>query len=345
MRGIDEAVIVYGPAFSIFSFNPRAEEMFSVPAASLVGRPFSLDFAKDPAFATLLPVMYPSLAPTVARLTDPGADPQRAKIILDDPVREFLSSTYVVPNGFVKVVREVTREESLVKSKGDFVTIAAHQLRTPATAVNWTFENLEKDAHLPDSARDDVRTGHAAAQNLLSVITHLLDAAQIEDGRFGYSFAKTDIVAFFDTLLSSALSVARHYGVNLYFESPPQGSLFVMMDPAKFGLAAANLVDNAVKYNARGGQVIVGIASEGASVHVTVADTGQGIGPEDVPKLFGKFFRAGSASSQVTEGSGLGLYLAKNVVEGHRGKIWAESVPGRGSTFHIVLPIAPSSPS
>lgn len=341
LSSIDEAVISYGADFTIFSFNTRAEEMFGVPAASVIGRVFSLEVAKAPEFSVLLPVAYPSLAPTVARLSQPGANPQETKIVLDDPAREFVSVTHAVPGGFVKVVREVTREASLVKSKGDFVTIAAHQLRTPATAVNWTFENLEKDMSIPEGAKGDIRTGHAAAQNLLSIITHLLDAAQIEDGRFGYVFEKADIVAFFDSLLLSALPVARHYGVNIYFDRPETPSVSVMMDPAKFGIAAANLIDNAVKYNVRGGSVAVGMAIEGQLVHITVKDTGHGIAASDIPKLFGKFFRAPQASASVTEGSGLGLYLAKNVIEGHQGKIWVESIDGRGTTFHITLPVAP----
>lgn len=341
LSSVDEAVISYGSDFTIFSFNAPAEKMFGVSASSLVGKAFSLEAAKSPQFSTLLPIAYPSLAPTVARLSEPGANPQEAKIVLDNPAREFISVTHAVPNGFVKIVREVTRETSLVKSKGDFVTIAAHQLRTPATAVNWTFENLEKDPSIPEAAKSDIRVGHAAAQNLLSVITHLLDAAQIEDGRFGYVFEKTDIVAFFDSLLVSALPVAQHYGVSVYFDRPAATSVFVMMDPAKFGIAAANLVDNAVKYNVRGGSVTVGMAIEEGEIHITVKDTGHGIAPADIPKLFGKFFRAEQATARVTEGSGLGLYLAKNVIEGHRGTIRVESVEGRGTTFHIILPIAP----
>ena len=126
----------YGPDFTVFSFNARAEGMFGVAASALIGKAFSLDMAKAPQFSTLLPVAYPSLAPTVVRLTDAGANPQRTKIVLDDPVREFLATMHAVPGGFVKVVREVTREESLVKSKGDFVTIAAHQLDRKSTRLN-----------------------------------------------------------------------------------------------------------------------------------------------------------------------------------------------------------------
>ncbi len=341
LDGIDEAAIAYRPDFTVTLFNRRAEEMFGIPASHIVGFQFTLDTAKTPGFETLLPIIYSSLAPTVVRLTDVGSNPQKTKIVLDAPVREFLVASYEASGGFVKIVREVTREESLVKSKGDFITIAAHQLRTPATAVNWTFENLEKDATLGDEAKETVRIGHSAAQSLLSVITHLLDAAQIEDGRFGYAFQPADLIVFLDALLGSAMPIAKQYGVNIYLDRPSEPSIPVSIDPSKFGLAVGNIVDNAVKYNVQGGKVTVSVALEGGAAHVMVKDTGPGIAPDDIPKLFGKFYRGRAMGAKVTEGSGLGLYLSKNIIEGHRGKVWVESEgEGRGSTFHFTLPLS-----
>ncbi len=341
LDGIDEAVIAYDSNFSIILFNRRAEDMFGVTASLVLGKQFSMEVANGAGFETLLPVIYSSLAPTLVRLSDAGANPQKVKISLDNPVREFVIATYnISSDGFVKIVRETTREEALVKSKIDFVTVAAHQLRTPATAVNWTFENLEKDAALSDDTKETVRIGHAAAQNMLGIITHLLDIAQTEDGKFGYVMQRVDLVAFLDSLLATALPVARQYSVAVYFERPSATSVYVNIDSAKLGLAFANIVDNAVKYTMEGGQVTVGLTVENAHAQVTVRDTGIGIAESDIPKLFGKFFRAENTAKKAIEGSGLGLYLAKNIIEGHKGKIWVESAIGRGSTFYITLPLA-----
>ncbi len=339
--GVDEAVIVYSTDFSISLFNARAEDMFGVTAFSVIGKAFTLDVAQGKGFEVLMPVMYSSLAPTLVRLSEAGANPEKVRITLDDPVREFSVVTYILlAGGFVKIVRETTREGALVKSKSDFVTVAAHQLRTPATAVNWTFESLEKDASLGGDARESVRVGHLAAQNMLAVITRLLDAVQMEDGKFGYAVSRTDLVVFLDSLLASAIPVARQYDVSVYFERPKESSVFVSVDAAKFGAAMANIVDNAVKYNSKGGQVIVGLSIEMGNAHVTVTDTGIGIAEIDIPKIFSKFFRGEGIVAKSTEGSGLGLYLAKNIIEGHKGKLWVESALGRGSTFHITLPLA-----
>lgn len=335
---IDEAFIAYDADFTVRMVNKRAEEMLSISGASLVGKQFSLELAKDPAHAVFAGIMYPSLAPTLVRLSDAGAEPQQAKVIFENPHREFFTSTRRVPSGFMKVVREVTREGSLVQSKSDFITVAAHQLRTPATAISWTFENLEKEDELSDAAREAVATGRAAARNLLDVITHLLDAAQIEDGRFGYAFETTDLVAFLDVMLGKAMPIGKQYGVNIYFDRP-QAPVMVAADPSKLGMAIANLVDNGIKYNAAGGNVTVLLASAGGNAEIKITDTGSGIAEQDIPKLFQKFYRGEGTMKKVTGGTGLGLYLAKNIIEGHKGTIRVESTEGRGTTFFITIPL------
>lgn len=336
---IDEAFIAYDADFTVRMVNKRAEDIFGAAVRAILGKQFSLELAKDPAYAVLSGVMYPSLAPTLVRLSDAGAEPQQVKVIFENPHREFFVSTRRTSSGFMKIVREVTREGSLMQSKSDFITVAAHQLRTPATAINWTFENLEKEEGLPDSAREAVATGHAAARNLLDVITHLLDAAQIEDGRFGYSFISTDLVVFLDAMLGRALPVGKQYGVNIYFDRP-QAPVMVLADQSKLGMAIANLVDNGIKYNVAGGNVTVTLAIVGGSAEIKIADTGAGIAEADMPKLFQKFYRGEGTMKKVTEGTGLGLYLAKNIIEGHKGAIRVDSIEGRGTTFYITIPLA-----
>ena len=335
---IDEAFVAYDADFTVRAINKRAEEMFGITAADFVGKQFPLEAAKDPSRAVFAGIMYPSLAPTLVRLSEAGAEPQQVKVVFENPRREFFASTRRVPTGFIKVVREVTREGSLMQSKSDFITVAAHQLRTPATAINWTFENLAKEGGLSDSAREAVSTGHAAAKNLLDVITRLLDAAQIEDGRFGYLFEPADLTTFLDVLLGKALPVGKLYGVNIYFDRP-QEPIVVSADPSKLGMAIANIVDNGIKYNAPYGSVTVKLARFGTDATITITDTGVGITEADIPKLFQKFYRGEGTMKKVTEGTGLGLYLAKNIIEGHKGSIRVESAEGRGTTFYITIPL------
>lgn len=345
-NNIDEALIVYDADFTILTFNARAEDLFNIKAADIVGIGFSLDAAQNARFHLLSPVMYSSLAPTVIALSAPGANPHVITVILDNPHREFAVSTHQISDGnqivtgFVKIVRDATREAELVKSKGDFITIAAHQLRTPATALGWTLENLEKDPSLTPEARALVRGGQGAAQNLLAIIANLLNAAQIEDGRFGYQLQPLDLISFLDKILSASMPVARHYKVSVYFERPAASPVMVLADIPKLSLAVTNLIDNAIKYNVPQGQVVGGVQVKDGNAEVFIRDTGMGIPPDDVPHLFEKFFRADNAKKTAIEGLGLGLYLVKNIIENHKGTVWVESVMGRGSSFYFTIPLA-----
>jgi signal transduction histidine kinase len=239
----------------------------------------------------------------------------------------------------LKLVKDTSRQASLLRAKGDFITVAAHQLRTPTTAINWAFENLKKDLSLPDTAKEMIVAGYQASQNLLKIVNDLLNVAQVEEGRFGYQLQESNLVEFLDKLLLEALPVAKQYGIALYFERPPEAKLMVSIDRAKLALVVSNLVDNAIKYNVPDGQIVVTLAKKDNMAEVAVKDTGVGIAKEDLPQLFTKFFRSKTTAKLSIVGSGLGLYLAKNIITEHKGKIWVESVIDRGSTFYFTLPL------
>ena len=149
---LNDGLVVYDNDFRILYFNSGAEKMFGIKVVDIVGKSFTLDKAQDPVWQSLSPVIYSSLAPTVLRISEVGLEPQILKVILDNPHKEYETRTSQVKNdggqvtAFIKIIKDVTRESSLLKAKSDFVTIAAHQLMTPATAVNWAFENLLKDS-------------------------------------------------------------------------------------------------------------------------------------------------------------------------------------------------------
>jgi len=341
---VSEALIVYDKDFKILVFNQQAEELFGIKASDILGQNFTLDKTQDPKWQALSPIIYSSLAPQVLRLSDAGADPQIIKVILDDPHREYQISTHEIKDpqgqswGFMKIVRDLTREVGLLKTKSEFITVAAHQLRTPATSINWTFETLLKEPSLTESIRTLLTSGAKASEVLLKIINDLLNVSQIEEGRFGYQFQEIDLVEFLDKLLAEFLPIAKEAKINLYFDRPLEKAV-VSADPARLGMAIANLLDNAIKYNVDNGEVIVKLETKDGQALVSIKDTGVGITKDNLEKLFTKFFRGENIQRTVPTGSGLGLYITKNIIEAHKGKIWAESVPNRGSTFYFTLPL------
>jgi len=172
-------------------------------------------------------------------------------------------------------------------------------------------------------------------------VNDLLDVAKIEEGRFGYQFAEIDIVHFIEDLLGEASSLASEYGVNVYFEKQDINSLTLTADKEKLSLALNNIIDNSIKYNIKNGKVTITLTrlTDAPFIEVSVADTGIGISAEDVDKLFTKFFRGNNVVKIQTEGSGLGLYIAKNIIMRHGGDVRAESEINRGTTFYFTLPL------
>ncbi|MEK7114934.1 MAG: ATP-binding protein [Patescibacteria group bacterium] len=339
-----DAVIFYNTDFQILIFNRAAEELFNLRADQVIGKQFSLDKMRQGSSKLLSYAMFPSLAPTVVRQSLEGIYPQIVDLNLDDPQIDLRIYLNKVPNqkgetvGFVKIIHDQTREKEILQSQKDFLTIAAHQLRTPGTAVNWAFEALVGDQSLSKEAKDFVNTGHLAAKNLMKIVNDLLNITQIEEGKFGYQFQEIDLITFFDNLLTEAEPIAKEYKVKVYLEKPAQ-SVKILADVQKLSIAISNIIDNAMKYNVPNGEVVVKIESmPDFSVKISIKDTGVGIPEEEAKNLFNKFFRASNISKTKVEGSGLGLYIVKNVIEKHGGKIWAESVLNRGTTFFIILP-------
>lgn len=347
IASMSDGVLIYDSDFKILLFSGAAENIFNLSAKEVVGQKIVPESARNPKLEVLTKVIYQSLAPLVIRQSPEGVYPQIADISFVTPRLELRIITDQVkdergqPTGFLKIVQDRTRELDLLKSKSEFITVAAHQLRTPLSAVSWAYQSLNNE-NLNDSQKELVNTGLAAANNLLKIVEDLLNISKIEEGRFGYNFSKINLVSFLQSALEQAVPVAKEYGVKVYLEPPKEAVMELEADPEKLGLAISNLLENAIKYNVPSGQAVVSVErqSEAPFVEVRVADTGLGIPPEAMDKIFTKFFRAENAVTKEATGSGLGLYMVKNIINWHGGQIWAESEIGRGSVFHFTLPTA-----
>lgn len=344
VTNLSDGVVMYDNNFKILVFNNSAEDMFHVKKEQVIGERFGPERAGDPKYRLLTQTIFPSLAPTVVRRSETGVYPQVVDISFPDRELRVSTDRLLDENkqvlGFMKLIQDRTREAELLKSKSEFITIAAHQLRTPLTAVNWIFEGFSGDDDLNPENKELARNGLAATRKLLKIVNDLLDVSKIEEGRFGYNFEQVNIIDFVSEVLTNAQATAKEYGVKLYFDKGKEQSVMVTIDPNRLGLALSNLIDNAVRYNVKNGSVTIVIKRVPGKpyVQISVKDTGIGIPPQNISKIFTKFFRAENVLKRETEGSGLGLYITKNIVNRHGGTIWAESVIDRGTTFNFTLP-------
>ena len=182
-------VVVYDADFEVQTFNPAAEDIFGITIDEAKAQRLDASLAMDPKLQVFMQIIFSTLAPVVIKRSDPGKYPQIADIVFDDPHLELNVVTDIVyskpfdgaqgrPNGFIKLITNKTREANLIKSKAEFITVAAHQLRTPLTAVNWALEALEQDITDP-SKKELLDTAFGAVKNSLKIVNDLLDVSKI----------------------------------------------------------------------------------------------------------------------------------------------------------------------
>lgn len=345
---LSNGIIAYDPSFKIMIFNKAAEQIFGLKSGDVVGRNFAPEDIKEQKFKLFVQALFPSLAPAIAKRSDPGVYPQIIDISFDEQKIELRVATNKIIDpsgallGFVKIVTDRTREVGLLRSKSEFIAVAAHQLRTPLTALHWIFENLSHES-LNDAQRQLVNSGLESSSYILKIVNDLLDVSQMEEGKYGYFFEKIEISKFMEDVVSKTKELADMAGIKIFFQKPVE-SIEVNIDSLKLGMALFNLIDNAIRYNVKNGQVIINVERQANKpyIQISVKDTGVGIPQDSIKKLFIKFFRAENAIRLVPNGSGLGLYIVKNIIKRHGGDIWAESEINRGSVFYFTLPTDPA---
>lgn len=226
--------------------------------------------------------------------------------------------------------------------KSQFVTIAAHQLRTPLSGVKWALRLLlDGDlGELRDAQLEFVRKAFEVNERMIHLVNDLLNVSRIEEGRFGYNLASGNLVSLLQKVVEQNEFRARELRLNLSFEVPQKPLPQVLFDSDKLGIALSNIIDNALNYTFADGSVRVAISEGPGYVKITVNDTGVGIPKNEMPRLFTKFFRGENVVRMQTDGSGLGLYITKNVIDAHNGTISVSSEEGRGTTVSVLLPFA-----
>jgi signal transduction histidine kinase len=233
--------------------------------------------------------------------------------------------------------------QRLDELKSTFVSVAAHELRTPLTAVIGYLEMLSDEDVGPLNPRqhDYLHIVENSAGRLLEITSSLLDVTRIEAGRVDLTLNPTDLLALVRSVVAEFKGQAESKGQLLALEEAPNLPP-ALCDWTRAAQIVCNLLSNAIKYTPRGGRIraAVGPAVEEGFLQVSVSDDGLGIAPQDQAELFTRFFRAASAAQAGASGTGLGLYIARSLAELHGGRIWLESEPGHGSTFHVSFPAA-----
>ena len=255
--------------------------------------------------------------------------------------------------GTIEVFRDITKEKEIDKAKTEFVSLASHQLRTPLSAVNWYAEmllagdvgklNKEQTEYL-----DEVYKGN---QRMVVLVNSLLNVSRLELGTFLIDPEPTDIVKLTQSLINEQKPQIDQKKIVLSVELGTNIPI-MQADPKIISMVVQNILSNAVKYTPDKGTVNLGLSllesgesvggrkADKKSIAIVVSDTGYGIPKRQQDKIFTKLFRADNVRAKDSEGTGLGLYIVKSIVEHSGGKVWFKSQENKGSTFYVVLPFA-----
>ena len=236
------------------------------------------------------------------------------------------------------------RLRDLDEAKSQFVSVAAHQLRSPLAGIKWTLYALleEKVGRLNREQEKFAGDAYKATMRLIDLVNDLLDVARLEEGRFGFKIKKQSLMPLVKKVYENFQKAAKDKGIEFSLEPSKEDIPFLDFDEEKIAIVLENLVDNAIKYTPPGGKVALTIHKEKNRVSVEVADTGIGIPADQVGRVFAKFFRAENAQLYQTSGTGLGLYLAQNIVAHHGGVMFFKTEENKGSAFTFWLPIPKS---
>ena len=269
----------------------------------------------------------------------------RKEILLNENLVLEITSTFLIrerkKTGTLVLLHDVTREKLVEKMKTEFVSLAAHQLRTPLSAIKWTLRMLidEEMGKITREQRDFLEKTYKSNERMINLINDLLNVARIEEGRYVYNPIFADITEIIQSAIKSFQEEAKRRNIKLEFREAKKKLPKILLDTEKIRLTVDNLIDNAIRYTSPGGEVIISLKQKGEQIECSVKDSGVGIPKDQRGRVFTKFFRGSNVMRMETEGTGLGLFTSKNIIEAHGGKIWFKSKEKKGSTFYFTLPI------
>src|SRR5436309_2205996 len=242
-------------------------------------------------------------------------------------------------------VHDVTQEREIAQMKSDFVSFATHQLRTPLSGIKWMLELAMQETAVPDSATSYMTDALGAAQRLIQRVNDLLDVSRLESGRMKATPQLVDLAGLTRTVLDDLRLQLEEKDHRLTVDACDD-PLEVFADPQLLRQVVLNLASNAIKYSPSRGSISVRLTREEDVVRWQITDTGIGIPKESQRHLFEKFYRADNVAALETDGTGLGLYLVRLIVEQIGGRVGCASEEGQGATFYFTVPCAqPSGPA
>ncbi len=283
------------------------------------------------------------LKPLLALLQTAATELQSTELVLADKRTYLATASPVTVDGRqigrVCIMRDVTHFKELDTMKSEFVATVSHDLRSPLTLMRGYATMLEMVGELNEQQQGYVKKIISGVENMSRLVNNLLDLGRIEIG-VGLQVEHVTVLDIIERVTSALQLQASQKNITLSVELPKDMPHAVEADQALLHQAVYNLVENAIKYTPDGGRVIIRTVSQPGYLIFAIEDSGFGISPEDLPRLFEKFYRGKQRETRAQPGSGLGLAIVSSIASNHGGRVWVDSVVGKGSTFYLQIPLA-----
>src|SRR5258708_32677600 len=264
----------------------------------------------------------------------------RGEIALDPTHVAEISVTPIPSQGWAIALHDVSRYKEVEARKNNLLGEVTHDLKQPLAAILSFSDIVQASVDLNSKQAQYLDRVRSAASRMSEQVHQLLDVVWIEAG-MRLTLVEVDLANLVKTTLDDLESKAAAKKIALVFKAPPEVPTLVA-DGVRLGQVVANLINNAIKYSATETRIVTSITSNKRSCVLSVKDQGIGIAPAHLPNLFQRFYRVQDKQTRKIEGTGLGLYISRSIVEQHGGHITAESEPGKGSIFTVYLPQHPS---
>lgn len=320
---IHDGVMILDQQNHILLVNPAMCRAFGLDEKAAIGKPV-LDV-----------VSHPDLRALLTR-TDHSDPLQYHEVSFADGRVGNAQLTVVHDVGYALTMQDITYLKEMDRIRSEFVHTVSHDLRSPLTSVIGYTELVERAGPLNEMQRDFLSRIQDSVQQITGLINDLLDIGSIEAGfDTRREFIQLEGILRYTLDILQGQVKSKHLIVKTDISSSLPA---LRANPIRLRQVMDNVVGNAIKYSRENGEIEISIHAEGDQMILKVTDNGPGIPVSDQPRIFDKFYRGSNVDSEV-EGSGLGLAIVKTIVESHQGRIWVESVEGKGSSFFIVLPI------
>ena len=330
MTESSDAILSLAPDGTVQTWNAGATRLLGYTASEMAGQ--SLWKVLNPPSVEAIDAALRAGRAVQLEAVATGADDRRVDVsAVLTPHPGHLGELAVIS----AILRDIGERKALERQQRDFISMVTHELRNPLASIRGYAQIMRRRGEYMERGLDVVLT---QSRRLERLIGDLLDVSRVETGQLELRREETDLVELVRAAADQAQALTRAHEVRF---DGPERALVGQWDRDRLEQVLQNLLTNATKYAPDGGTIVVRVEDQECEARVSVTDEGPGIAPDALPHLFGRFFRSESARSSGAEGLGLGLYISRNLVEAHGGRIWAESTLGQGSTFTFALPYSP----